>query len=64
MLGQWKKWRSAVAARRLAPLFVVAFSLPLIMLFLAPAASAVTQCTFAGTTATVTIDSGTLRSSA
>jgi hypothetical protein len=59
MFGQWTKWGSAVAARRrLASLFVVAFSLLLITLFLAPAASALTQCTFAGTTATVTIDPG------
>src|SRR4029453_17676224 len=59
MFGQWRKWGSTVAARgRLASLFVVAFSLLLIVLFLAPAASAVTQCTFAGTTATVTIDPG------
>ena len=59
MFGRWKKVGSAVAERmRLASLFVVAFSLLLILLFLAPAAGAVTQCTFAGTTATVTIDPG------
>jgi hypothetical protein len=59
MFGRWKEGGSTVAAgRRLASLFVVAFSLLLIMLFLAPAASAVTQCTFAGTTATVAIDPG------
>jgi hypothetical protein len=59
MVAQWEKWGSAAAEeRRLALLFAVAFSLLLIMLFLAPPASAVTQCTFAGTTATVTIDPG------
>ena len=59
MFGRWKKRGSAVGTRRrLASLFVVAFSLLLIVLFLAPAASAITQCTFAGTTATVTIDPG------
>ena len=58
MLGLWTKRWSAIAARRLASLFVIAFSLLVIMLFLAPAASAVTQCTFSGTTATVTIDPG------
>ena len=57
MFGQWK-WGSGVAARRLASLFVVAFPLLLIMLLLAPAASAATQCTFADSTAKVTIDPG------
>ena len=59
MFGRWRKAGSAAAERRRpASLFVVAFSLLLIMLLLAAPASAVTQCTFAGATATVTIDPG------
>src|SRR4029450_8302297 len=57
MFGQQKEWRSAVAARRrLASVFVLSFSILLLMLFLAPPASA-TGCVFASGTVTVTINS-------
>ena len=58
MFGQRKKWGSAVAARRrLASVLVLSFSILLVMLFLAPPASAVTGCVFADGTVTVNIDS-------
>ena len=58
MFGQQKKWRSTLPARRrLASVFVFSFLLLLVMLFLAPPASAVTGCAFAAGTVTVTIDS-------
>ena len=58
MFGQQKEWRSAVAVRRgLASVFVLSFSILLLMLFLAPPASAVTGCVFASGTVTVTLNS-------